>query len=83
MQRQTVFTDNGLPKCYRAHVVICVIVMLVLNAVPPEGSKVTGIQYNLLPCPLCTEISPDSLNLFMILWIVDDGEVPKFLAIVR
>ena len=33
------------------------------------------------PCRLHAEISPDSLNLLMILWTVDD-EIPQFLAIV-
>ena len=34
------------------------------------------------PCCLCAEISPDSLNLLMILWTIYD-EIPKFLAIVH
>ena len=34
------------------------------------------------PCRLHAVISPDSLNLLMILWTVDD-EIPKFLAMVR
>ena len=33
------------------------------------------------PCRIHAEISPDSLNLLMILWTVDD-EIPQFLAIV-
>ena len=34
------------------------------------------------PWPLLTEISPDSLNLFMVLCTVD-GEIPKLFAILR
>ena len=34
------------------------------------------------PCRLRAEISPDSLNLLMILWTIYD-EIPKFLAIVH
>ena len=56
--------------------------MSVFDAVPPEGSKVTGIQVGFRPCRLHAVISPDSLNLLMILWTVDD-EIPKFLAMVR
>ena len=37
---------------------------------------------NFRPWPLRTEISPDSLNLFTILWTVD-GERPKFFAILH
>lgn len=40
VQRLTVFTDNGFPKCSRAIYTI----MLVFNAAVPEGLKVTGIQ---------------------------------------
>ena len=56
--------------------------MSVFDAVPPEGSKVTGIQGWFSALPLHAVISPDSLNLLMILWTVDD-EIPKFLAMVR
>ena len=56
--------------------------MLVFNAVPSERSKVTAFSVGFWPCHLCSEISPDSLNLLIILWTVDD-EIPKFVAIVR
>ena len=57
--------------------------MSVFNVVPPEGSKVTAIQCLFFSaCRLRAVIPPDSLNLLMILWIVDD-EIPKFLVIVR
>ena len=46
--------------------------MLVFNAVPPEGSKVIRSNVGFWPCCLCAEISPDCLNLLMILWTVHD-----------
>ena len=56
--------------------------MSVFDAVPPEGSTVTGIQGWFWALPLTCSDSPVSLNLLMILWTVDD-EIPKFLAMVR
>ena len=59
--------------------------MLVFNAVQPVGSKVTGIQCWFSALRLRAEISPDSLNLLMVLQTVDDEipKFPKFLAIIH
>ena len=56
--------------------------MSVFDAVPPEieGHRHSRLVFG--PCRLHAVISPDSLNLLMILWTVDD-EIPKFLAMVR
>lgn len=53
----------------------------VYNAEPSEGLKVTVIQCRFFGLvPLRTEMSPDSMNLLMILRIVD-GEISKILAV--
>lgn len=44
MQQCTRFTDNGFQRCSWAHAVISTIDSC-FNAVPPEGPKVTAIQY--------------------------------------
>ena len=56
--------------------------MTVSQTIPPEGSMVTCIQQQFLPLAFTHQDSPDSLNLFTILWTVD-GERPKFFAILR
>ncbi len=52
--------------------------MTILDAVPPEGSEITVVQLRLAPCPLRTEIPPDSLNLLIMLCTVE-GEISKSL----
>ncbi len=54
--------------------------MTILDAVPPEGSEITVVQLSLRPCPLRTEIPPDSLNLLIMLCTVE-GEISKSLPI--
>ncbi len=54
--------------------------MTILDAVPPEGSEITVVQLRLAPCPLRTEIPPDSLNLLIMLCTVE-GEISKSLPI--
>lgn len=71
MQR-TVLTDNGFLKCSWAH---WVLMQCRLRDRSPQALNV-GFR----PCRLRVERSPDSLNLWIILWTVDD-EINKFLAI--
>ncbi len=54
--------------------------MRILDAVPPEGSEITVFSLGLRPCPLRTEIPPDSLNLLIMLCTVE-GEISKSLPI--
>ena len=68
MQRQTGFTDSSFAKC--VYTIIWVL-NTVSNAVMLEKSKVTDIQHCL---------SEISLNLLIILWIVD-GKIFKFLVV--
>ncbi len=56
--------------------------MTILDAVPPEGSEITVVQLRLAPCPLRTEIPPDSLNLFNYVMHCE-GEISKSLPIFR
>ena len=62
-----------------------------LSKIPTEASELIvpshicrsgAFSSNFCPWPLCTEISPVSLNLFGILWTVD-GERPTFFAILH
>ena len=72
MQRWTVFTDNGFLKCSWAHVVISFIQscwFLMQCCLRDQRSRAFSVP------------ALNSLNLLMILWIVD-GEIPKFLEIV-
>ncbi len=50
------------------------------DAVSSEDPKTTGIQKGIQPDPLCTEISPVSLEFFMMLCTVD-YEICKAFAI--
>lgn len=50
--------------------------MLVFNAVPHEGSKVTGIQWWFCPTSVCAAITQDQLMKQIV-----DHEVPEFLII--
>ena len=70
MQQQNVLTDNGFQKCSWDHAVISTIESCLL----PESSKIVFQPYTLR-----TEITPDSLNVLMILCTIDD-EIPKFFA---
>ncbi len=54
--------------------------MTILDAVPPEGSEIMVVQLRRAPCPLRTEIPPDSLNLLIMLCTVE-GEISKSLPI--
>ena len=83
MLRRTVLTDNGFPKCSRAHVVISMTEwcrFFMQCRLRDRRSRPFNVGFR--PCPLRAEISPDSLYLLMILWTVD-GEIPRFFAIVR
>lgn len=76
----TVFTDNDFwQQCFHDRNIS------VLNEVPSEGPNISGIQHNLIfqPCPLSTEISPDSLNI-LVLWTIEDYSVivPQIINIV-
>ncbi len=57
-------------------------IMPMSNAVLSEGPKTTESNKGLWPCPLCTDISPVSLNLLMMLCTVDD-EICKAFAILH
>ena len=83
MLRRTVLTDNGFPKRSRAQVVISLTEWCRFFMQCHLRDR-RSLQFNVgfRPCPLRTEISPDSLYLLMILWTVD-GEIPRFFAIVR
>ena len=83
MLRRTVFTDNGFLKCSWAHVVISFTHWCrVLMQGRPRDQRSWAFSVGFRPCRLRTEISPDSLNLLMILWTIYD-EIPKFLSILR
>ena len=81
MQRRTVLSDNDFPKYFQAHVAMSIMVawrFLKQYLLRARWSHIFNSGFR--PWPLRTEISPDSLNLFTILWTVD-GETPKFFAI--
>ena len=83
MLRRTVFTDNSFLKCSWAHVVISFSHWCrVLMQGRPRDQRSWAFSVGFRPCCLCAEISPDSLNLLMILCTIYD-EIPKFLAIVH
>ncbi len=54
--------------------------MTILDAVPPEDRRSRLFSLGLRPCPLRTEIPPDSLNLLIMLCTVE-GEISKSLPI--
>lgn len=60
-------------------------IMSVFNAELSDGSKVMAVCVGRQPCPLCAEISQDSLNVLMISCsciMIVDGEIPKVLTTV-
>ena len=68
---RTVFTDNGFVKCSWAHVVISFTHLCrVLMQGRPRYQRSWAFSVGFRPCHLCTEISPDSVNLWMILWAI-------------
>ncbi len=81
LARRIVFTDSGFWKYSWAHLVMSMtescrwVMQCRLRARRPRASN-KGLR----PCPLCTEISPVSLNLLMMLCTVDD-EICKAFAI--
>ncbi len=83
MARWIVLTNSGFWKCSWAHLVMSMIescrwvMQCCLRAKRPRASNKI-----LQPCPLRTEMSPVSLNLFMMLCTVDD-EVCKAIAILH
>ena len=79
--RRTVVTDSGFLKCSWAHVVISFTQwcrFLMQYRLRDRRSQAFNAGFG--PCRLRAVISPDSLNLLMILRTVDD-EIPKFFAI--
>lgn len=79
-QRWTVFIKSGFSKCSWTHVMSSIQSCQDFNAVLTEGPKVTGMNC-FHSCPVHAKISPDSLDILMILWTVD-SEIPTFLAII-
>ncbi len=81
MARRNVFTDSGFWKYSWAHLVMSMtescrwVMQCRLRARRPRASN-KGLR----PCPLCTEISPVSLNLLMMLCTIDD-EICQIFAI--
>ncbi len=62
-----------------AHVVISITVAFVyVMQCRLRAQRSRAIQYVFRPWPLCTEIVPDSLNLWMILCTVDDDNLKLF-----
>jgi len=69
-----VFTDSDFWKCSWAHAVISLTESsLFLMQCRPRAWRSLASSIDLQPCPLHSEMSPDSLNLLMILCTVDDG----------
>ncbi len=79
MARWIVFTDNVFWKYSWAHVVISITVafLYVMQCrLRARRSRASSMVFR--PWPLCTEIVPDSLNLWMILCTVDDDNFKLF-----
>ena len=77
----SVLRDNNFPNYFRAHVAMSIMVawwFLKQYRLRAQWSHIFSSSFH--PWPLRTKISPDSLNLFTILWTVD-GERPKLFAI--
>ena len=83
MARWIVFTDNGFWKYSWAHAVISfTVALLFLMQCRFRARRSRAFSMVLRPWPLRTEIFPDSLNLLMILFTVDDDNC-KLFAIFR
>ncbi len=83
MQQQTVVNDCGFLKCSWAHVAIFnTAAWRFLMQCHLRAQRSSTFNWGFLPCPTCTVISLDSLNLFTILCIVL-GERPKFCAVLH
>ncbi len=83
MQQQTVVNDSGFLKYSWAHVAIFnTTAWRFLMQCHLRGQRSSTFTWAFLPCPTCTVISLDSLNLFTILCMVL-GERPKFFAILH
>ena len=83
MQWQIVLSDNNFPKYSRAHVALSIMVAWrFLKQYHLRAWWSCAFSSGFRPWPFRTEISPDSLNLFTILWTVD-GEKPKCFAILH
>lgn len=83
MERRTVLTDNGFCKCSWAHAIISFTQwcrFLMQCRLRDQRSRTFNVGFR--PCRLHGESSPDSVNLLIMLWTVDD-EIPKFPAIER
>lgn len=66
------FPDTCFPKCSWVHVVISIIELCWLLMQCHLGDwRTQGFTVGLRPRPLHAVVSPDSLNLLMILWTVD------------
>ena len=79
MQRRTVLSDNDLFKYSQAHVAMIMVAWWFLKYYHLRVRWSCAFSSSSCPWHLLTEISPDTLNLFMIWWTVD-GERPKLFA---
>ncbi len=81
MQQQTVVNDSDFLKYSWAHVAIFnTTAWRFLMQRHLRAQRSSTFNWGFLPCPICTVISLDSLNLFKILCMIL-GERPKFFAI--
>ncbi len=83
MQLQTVVNGSGFLKYSWAHVgIFNTAAWRFLMQCHLRAQRSSTFNWGFLPCPTCTGISLDSLNLFTILCMVL-GERPKFFAILH